>query len=180
MTLIQASTRANKAFERYLAITGGKLSLDKTIFYALTPEQTNRRRCYRSKKINEEIKLTENFGKGLQSLKQYGAATPHKMLGVYTDPACENTEQVLYMAGQAKEWNYRMLGSLLHSELKLLSFKSELLPKLKYPLPVSPLREKDIDKIIGPALVSIKHAIGLSRTTKNEVIFSQDSTEDSG
>ena len=68
------------------------------------------------------------------------------MLGVYKDHVCANKEQVSYMADQAREWNYRMLGSLLYSELKLFSIKSELLPKLKYPLPVSPLREKYIEK----------------------------------
>ena len=75
------------------------------------------------------------------------------------------------MLKHSRDWNYSMLGSLLPSELKLLSFKSELLPKLKYPLPALPLGEKDLEKIMKPALVSIKHALGLPRTTENDIIF---------
>ena len=68
------------------------------------------------------------------------------MLGVYTNTDCVEKEPVSYMVNQEREWDYRMLGSSLHSELKLLSFKSELLPELKYSLPASPLGEKGIEK----------------------------------
>ena len=35
LTLLQASTGANQAFERLLSLTGGKPAIEKTIFYYL-------------------------------------------------------------------------------------------------------------------------------------------------
>ena len=32
LTLVQAANKANQAFERYLSLSGGKLSMDKTMF----------------------------------------------------------------------------------------------------------------------------------------------------
>ena len=171
LTLLQAANKANQAFERYLSLTGGKLSLEKTIYYSLHPEQKGRVRRYLPKQSRTEIKVTENFGETEHALKQYSPHAPHKMLGVYTDPACMNRSQVKYMRDQAASWNSRMLGSSLPSELKLLSFKSELVPRLKFPLPTSPLTKEDLDGIIKPALPSIKHSLGLARTTATEIIF---------
>ena len=146
--------------------------MDKVIYYALVPEQKRGASRYLlNREVGMSISLADIFGEKKQQLKHYEADAPHKILGVCTDPACVNREQVTYMANHSKDWNYRMLGSSLPPSLKLLSFKAELLPKLKYPLPASPLRECDLEAIIQPALVSLKHSLGLPKTTESEIIF---------
>ena len=39
LTMPQAANQANQAFERYLSLTGGRLAIEKTMFYPLYPDQ---------------------------------------------------------------------------------------------------------------------------------------------
>ena len=76
------------------------------------------------------------------------------------------------MKDQSKTWNEKIVGSALPSSLKNLSFSTELLPQLKYPLTSISLTETDVSQIIKVALVSIKHGLGLANTAETGIMFS--------
>ena len=172
LTILQAATNACQGFERYLSLTGGKLALDKTMYYVLIPDMGGMDKRYLGgEEINLKLKLNENFNGCTASLNMYQPGEAHKMLGIYTDPASTLREQKAYMAAQAKEWNERMLGSTLDSSAKWLSYRTELCPRLKYSLPAVLLTESECKQILHPAIPSIKHVLGISRTAPNEIIF---------
>ena len=172
LTLIQAASKASQSFERYLTLTGGKLALDKTMFYALIPDMGKTQKRYLGKEeIDIEIELDENFNGEPVKLNMYQPNEAHKMLGIYTDPAGTLIEQIEYMCSQSREWNTRMLGSTLSSEEKWLSYRTELCPRLLYPIPALALTIHDCNRIIKPALPSIKHGLGLAKTSPTEVIY---------
>ena len=172
LTLEQAATRACQGFERYLTLTGGRLALDKTMFYALKPDMRGTRKCYLGgSDLEVKMELDENFDGTKTSLKMYQPDEAHKMLGIFTDPAGTLRDQVIYMKTQAAEWNKRMIGSTLGSDAKWLSYKTELRPKLIYPLPAVSLSRAECEIIIHPAIVSIKHGLGIPKTTPHKTIF---------
>ena len=171
LTLIQAANRACQGFERYLTLTGGKFALDKTMCYVLIPDMGGMERRYLGgKEIDLKLELNENFKGTTTTLNRYQPEEAHKMLGIYTDPASTLKEQKEYMTAQAKEWNTRMLGSTLDSSAKWLSYRTELCPRLRYSLPAISLTEAECKRILHPAIPSIKHGLGISRTAPNEVI----------
>ena len=75
------------------------------------------------------------------------------------------------MKGQAHEWNKRMMGATIRPQLKHLSYASELTPKLKFPLPAISLGAEDCERIMKPALPSIKHGLGIAKMASTGVIF---------
>ena len=111
-----------------------------------------------------EIALTENFGSTAIQLKRLEADKAHKLLGVHNDPAGVGEEQIKYMSRHATEWHLQMLHSTLTPVQKRLSYMSELLPKLRYPLPGVTISEQEAERIVRPVLTSVKHAFGLPRT----------------
>ena len=172
LSLEQAATRACQAFERYLTLTGGRLALDKTMYYVLKPDMRSvDKRYLGGKEIEIGIELGENFKDQKSKLNMYKPEEAHKMLGILTDPAGTLKEQIIYMTQQTKEWNERMIGSNLKPGAKWLSYKTELCPKLLYPLPAVSLTSKDCNQIIKPALVLIKHGLGIAKTARNQIIF---------
>ena len=161
---------ANQTFKRYLTITGGRTAVEKILFYTLLPDQKRESRRYLSRKeVTVAINLTENFGEVEKYLKQYEEDSPHKRLGVFIDPTCANKEQVIYMTGNSRDWGNMMIGPALVSVLKLFSFRTKLLQNLRYPIPVSPLR--DLNQILAPALISIKHTLWLPRSERTDTIL---------
>ena len=72
------------------------------------------------------------------------------------------------MTGHAEKWNQKMESSTLSPDLKLLSYNTELLPKLMYPLPVISISGEEASKIIKPALPAIKNAMGLPQTAQGD------------
>ena len=95
----------------------------------------------------------------------------HKLLGVLTDPAGTGREQVVYMSNQAREWNTRMMNAPISSLLKRISYTTELVPRLTYPLPAGTLTQEECEEIMRLAMPSIKHSQGLSRTTETGVMY---------
>ena len=95
----------------------------------------------------------------------------HEMMGIHTDPAGTLIEEIEYMCSQSREWNTRMLGSTLSSEEKWLSFRTELCPRILYPIPALALTIQDCNRKIKPALPSINHGLGLAKTSPTEVIY---------
>ena len=123
------------------------------MFYALYPEQGREQKRYLdAERIGARIVITENFHKRAEELQKYQPGEAHKLLGILTDPAGTLAEHINYMTGQARDWNKRMKGSLLPQRLKLVSFQSELAPKLKYPLPAISISKRDSEQIMKPAL----------------------------
>ena len=122
-------------------------------------------------KTQTTLQLSENFSGEVKELKQYNADEAHKLLGVLTDPSSGNKQQVLYMKNQSHAWGRRMRGSYLQPQLKLLSFRMELRLQLRYPLPAVALTKKQLENVMAPARVSIKHALGLCQKTPTESIF---------
>ena len=167
-----AANRASQAFERYLSLTGGRMSLDKTMFYALYPQCGKRETRYKHPgSLNIAIKLNKNFGPESSNLQMYMPEEAHKLLGVLTDPAGTGREQVEYMASQAREWNNRMLNAPIPSSLKRILYSTELLPRLTYPLPAVSLTQEECETIMRQAMPSIKHSLGLLRTRETEVMY---------
>ena len=172
LTVAAAANRANQAFERYLSLTGGRLALDKTMFYALYPQHGRPEKRYRpTDSLDITLKLNENFGTVTEELKMYKPEEAHKLLGVLTDPASTTKEQIDYMVSQAKEWNSRLRNAPIPSSLKRLSYTSELIPRLTYPLPAISLTQKECRTIMNHAMPTIKHGLGLSSTTETEILF---------
>ena len=64
-----------------------------------------------------------------------------------------------------------MESSTLVPALKNLSFNTELLPQLRYPLPTIALTEMDFAEILKPAMAEIKHGLGIAKTSQTEVVF---------
>ena len=168
----EAAQQASQKFERYLTLTGGRLALDKTMYYPLLPDHSQLEKRYRpSTGTGIRIELTENFRRMSKPLSMYEPDEAHKLLGVLTDPASTMKEQIEYMKGHSKEWNAKLLNAPIPSSLKRLSFQTELAPKLKYPLPAVTLTEHECEMILKPALPSMKHGLGLAKTVNTEVIF---------
>ena len=101
----------------------------------------------------------------------YKPEEAHKLLGVLTDPAGSGSEQVEYVKGQAREWNTRLLHAPIPSSLKKISYTTELIPRLTYPLPAIYLTERECKDIMDNAMPSIKHGFGLARTVETEVMY---------
>ena len=101
-------------FERQLTLTGGKLNLEKTKFYHLVPKICGTRLRFREKRGSTvRLEVMENFSNIWTPLKQLDPTEPYKMLGILTEPADLNRDQVTQMSQIAKNWNSRMLGSAL-------------------------------------------------------------------
>ena len=167
-----ATNQASQGFERYLTLTGGRLALDKTMFYPLFPEHGYLEKRYKqATETGVQIELSENFSEAKQPLRMYKPDEAHKLLGVLTDPASTMKEQIAYMKGQSEVWNSKIQNAPIPPSLKRLSFQTELTPKLKYPLPTVTLYPNECDLILSPALPSIKHGLGLAKTTNTKVIF---------
>ena len=63
LTVEGAMNKASQAFERYLSLTGGRMALDKTMFFALYPQHERYEKRYRSAEdLDIVIELNENFG----------------------------------------------------------------------------------------------------------------------
>ena len=87
--------KASQAFERYLSLTGGRMALDKTMFFALYPQHERCEKRYRSaEELDIVIELNENFGTKTTKLKIYKPDKAHKLLGVLTAPAGTGSEQI--------------------------------------------------------------------------------------
>ena len=172
LTLEEAATAACQAFERYLALTGGRLAIEKTMVHAIYPDLDGRGKRYKSKGASRlSISITENFSTTGSTLRQYAPDKAHKLLGVYTDPSSENVEQINYMTEQATTWARRMRTSTLPARLKLLSFEFEFKPQMRYPLPAVSLTQEQVTEIIKPAMPAMKNAIGIARTTPSSAMF---------
>ena len=119
------------------------------MFYALYPDQKQAQMRYMSvERTGAEIKLTKNLQSREEALKKYQPDEAHKLLGILTDPASTLDAQIDYMIKQSRAWNKRMKSSLLNSKLKLISFQSELAPKLRYPLPAISISKSDLKRIL--------------------------------
>ena len=171
-SLLDAARQAVQGFERQLSLSGGKLALEKTVFYYLVPYLDGTRRRYRSsKECPMELKVTENFNGEPITLRQLDADTPHKMLGIYTEPADTNTRQILVLRKKCRQWNNRMIRSSLTNRQKWMSYAMALRPALEYCLPAMMLDETTFQSILSPALSSIKHALSLSSKSPTQIIF---------
>ena len=110
-----AANQASQAFERYLTLTGGRLALDKTMFYALFPEHRKIMKQYKPEESLEiEMVLTENFSDTKKKLKMYRPEEAHKLLGVLTGPASTMKKKIMYMESQSRTWNEKLLCAPSH------------------------------------------------------------------
>lgn len=88
LKLPEAANKSNQGFERLLSISGGRLAIEKTIFYYLAPRLIGTPKHYLStKELPMTIQVTENFGNEQVPLRQLGPDKPHRILGVLTEPA---------------------------------------------------------------------------------------------
>ena len=90
---------------------------------------------------------------------------------MYADPTSTLCEQIEYTTQKARAWNGIMLGLTLASRAKRLSYRTEVFPRMAYALPAISLSKKDCNQTTKPALTSIKHGFGISKSLPNEMIF---------
>ena len=125
LNINQAANQANQAFERCLSITGGRLAIKKTMYYALFMKDRSIKNQYKvAGSLGVGIVLTKNFGKTKMKLQMYTPDEAHKLLGMTTEPASTLTDQIQYMKNQAKSWNDKMICTSLQHSLKVLSFQT--------------------------------------------------------
>ena len=171
LALLEASTQSNQGFERHLALSGGKLNLEKTKFYYLVPRILGTKKLFTPKRLAPaKLNLTKNFSNNKISLHQLDPKDSYKLLGIHSKPNDTNSSQLKHMHQQCAEWNARMLGSSLNNHQKWLSYRTQLCATMKYLLPAITATEQQLQKTLQAAYPSIKHSLSLPSTAPNHLL----------
>lgn len=154
-------------YERYLRASGGAFSRASVYNLSLQP--------FTSPPIfhanQQSLQVTDPYSMECKDIPMLSPSTPTKILGVWLQPDNDQRRQLLYIQEKAQAWVNTFGYSHLPQYYKLLSFQTRLIPQLDYSSPIVLFKKKqfhDLSKLFLPVL---KHALGLSKSYPNDLLF---------
>ena len=140
---------------------GGKLSIQKTITYHLGTCREREKYIFYSKTQDPPFILTENFSSETWRVQQYPPKNSNKILGIQTAPIECVLKQINCLTEMITEWKENMKDPRLNSFDVLLSYSSQLSPKVKYSLVTCAATEKQLGNVHQGVMATYKHALRL-------------------
>lgn len=114
---------------------------------------TTKRKKKREGNEDDTIKLTQggDFSQKFV-IKRIGAGTAYRTLGVFIAANGSQKRQKEVLLEKSTTWSIKVSTSNLSQEEKLTSYRQQLLPSLRYPLPCTELTRKELRSVHYPSL----------------------------
>ena len=92
-------------------------------------------------------------------------------MGVFIAANGSQKRQKEVLLGKSTTWSIKVSTSNLTQEEKLTSYRQQLLPSLRYPLPCTTLTRKELRSVHYPALRVAVNALGLNSTFPRCILY---------
>ena len=165
--------QANVSFyARTLESTGGALAYEKCKVYLLMFVWINGIKTMLANKAKFPPLQIQSLLTGIFHF--IALANPDeafRMLGAFVAPNGDTTTQVKVLKSIAVKWANKIEKSYLTPHESLVAYVQVLFPALVYPVAVMPLKEKDCDDIVRPAIKALLKKINLPANTNRSLLY---------
>ena len=162
-------------WEELLHATGGRLELDKCLYYILQWkfDKEGKARLANLSEMQQynNIVLRQSETQNDETITHRDCHNSHKTLGVMENPLGNNAgERERLQTKASKMAQLISAGSLTRLDASVL-YRSVYLSSTGYSLPVTTLTEKELSKIQGAPVQALLSGMGYNRNMPKEVVF---------
>ena len=159
--LIQQIQHNDQKHTFYWHVTGGRIAVDKCSWYHLTFDY--KKGAPNPIESSYNLETSPDYISPKITVPKYHIHKTHKTLGCKVSPSLSQTDQLNTILQSCTKWANKVTNSTLSSIDILHSYKSILLPSIRYRLVTSMLSFQQCDTIFTKVITPLLHAHSLHR-----------------